>query len=77
MTVPPVCLDAGDAAELGELLEFLADWLVGERSPLAESLRRFLGVDGYEVDELRADVSRFSFLLGVNDGELLFGGDER
>jgi hypothetical protein len=26
MTVRPVCLDAGDAAELGELLEFLGNW---------------------------------------------------
>ena len=77
MTVPPVCLDADDAVELGELLEFLGDWVVRERSVLAESLGRFLGIDGYDIDELRADLARFAFLVGVNDGELLFGGDER
>jgi hypothetical protein len=44
---------------------------------LAESLARFLGSDGYDIDQLRADLSRFSFLLGVNDGELLLGGDEQ
>jgi hypothetical protein len=77
MTVPPVCLDADDAVELGELVEFLGDWVVGERSVLAESLGRFLGIDGYDIDELRADLARFAFLVGVNDGELLFGGDER
>jgi hypothetical protein len=44
---------------------------------LAESLRRFVGVDGYDIEALRADLSRFGFLVGVSDGELLFGGDER
>lgn len=77
MTVRPVCLDVGDAVELGELLEFIGEWLVWDRSLLAESLGRFLGIDGYDVDALRADLSRFTFLLGVDDGDLLFGGDER
>jgi hypothetical protein len=77
MKLRPVCLDAGDAVELGELLEFVGDWLVWDRGLLGGSLSRFIGVDGYDVDELRADLSRFTFLLGVNDGELLFGGDER
>ena len=35
------------------------------------------GVDGYDIDQLRADLSRFGFLLGVSDGERLFGGDEQ
>ena len=77
MTVRPVCLDAGDAAELGELLDFLGDWLVREGSVLAESLGRFLGMDSYDIDELRRDLSRFAFLVGVNDGELLLGRDGR
>ena len=28
MTVPQVCLDAGDAVELGETAGILGDWLV-------------------------------------------------
>jgi hypothetical protein len=44
---------------------------------LAESLRRFVGIDGYDIDDLRQDLSRFGFLLGFTDGEVLFGGDGR
>ncbi len=69
MTVPQVCLDPGDAVELGEMLEFLSEWLVCDHSRLADSLRRFVGSDGYDIDQLRADLSRFGFLLGVTDGE--------
>jgi len=77
MTVPQVCLDAVDAVELGETLGFIGDWLLSDRERLAESLRRFVGVDGYDIEQLRADLARFGFLLGVSDGEVLFGGDER
>jgi hypothetical protein len=77
MKVPQVCLDAVDAVELGEMLGFIGDWLLSDRDRLAESLRRFVGVDGYDIEALRADLSRFGFLVGVSDGELLFGGDER
>ena len=77
MAVPQVCLDAGDAVELGEMLEFLGGWLVSDRARLAESLRRFVGIDGYDIDDLRRDLSRFGFLLGFTDGERLFGGDGR
>ena len=76
MAVPQVCLDAGDAVELGEMLEFLGGW-VSDRAGLAESLRRFVGIDGYDIDDLRRDLSRFGFLLGFTDGEVLFGGDGR
>lgn len=68
MAVRPVCLEVDDAVELGEALEFIGDWLVSDRRPLAESLGRFLGSDGYDIDQLRADLFRFSFLPGVNDG---------
>ena len=77
MAVPPVCLDAVDAVELGETLGFIGDWLWSDRERLAESLRRFVGIDGYDIDDLRRDLSRFGFLLGVTDGDLLFGGDGR
>jgi len=55
MTVPQVCLDPGDAVELGEMLEFLSEWLVCDHSRLADSLRRFVGSDGYDIDQLRAN----------------------
>jgi hypothetical protein len=77
MELRPVRLDAEDAVELGELLEVLGDWLCAERTVLSGSLRRFLGVDGYDIVELRGDLARFAFLLGVSDGESLFGGDGR
>jgi hypothetical protein len=77
VTVRPVVLDAGDAVELGELLEFLCSWLERDGDRLAGSFGRFVGNDVYDVDELRTDLSRFAFLLGGNDGELFFGGDER
>jgi hypothetical protein len=77
MKVEPVYLDPGDAVELGELLEFLGGWLVSDRENLAGSLCRFVGGAGYEIDDLRADVARLAFLLGANDGERLFGEDER
>jgi hypothetical protein len=77
MTVPQMCLDAGDAVELGEMLEFLGEWLVCDRSRLADSLGRFVGSDGYDIDELHADLSRFAFLLGLSDGEWRVDSDAR
>ncbi|GAC1531410.1 MAG: hypothetical protein NVS3B12_07380 [Acidimicrobiales bacterium] len=76
MTMRPVCLDVEDAVELGEVLEFIGDWLAWDHWRLGESVSRFLGVEGYDVEQLRTDLSRFAFLLG-NDGELLFGGEDR
>lgn len=76
--VRPVALDPVDAVELGELLEFLIGWLDQDESGhLVGSFSRFVGADGYDLDALRADLAKFAFLLGSNDGELLFGGDER
>lgn len=66
--------DPDDAIELGEMLEFLGDWLAGtDTELLTASFRRFVGADGYELTELRRDLARFSFLLGHDDGEQLFG----
>ena len=73
MTVRPVFFDAGDALELGELLALLRCWLDCVGDGVAGSFGRFVG-DGYDVGGLRADLSRFAFLLGSDDGELLLGG---
>ncbi|MFN0181048.1 MAG: hypothetical protein ACKVZ0_19755 [Gemmatimonadales bacterium] len=76
MTVGRECLDADEAVELGELLEFVGRWLADDGERLAESLGRFVGIGGYDIGELCADLSRFAVLLGVDDGAVL-GGDGR
>ena len=75
MTVEPVCLEAGDAVELCELLGFLGQWLASDRPGLGDSLQRFVGSGAYDVEALQAGVLRFEFLLG-GSGESLFRGDE-
>ncbi len=73
-TTPTLHLDAGDAAALAEMLAFISDWLTGpDRSQLAALFSRFMGTDAYDVTDLRADLARFTFLLGHDDGEQLFG----
>jgi len=75
MAMGRVTLDLTDAAALGQLLEFLNDWLAADRQVLEGSLRRFVGHDGYDLDALRKDLHRFAFLIGHDDGEELFGHD--
>jgi hypothetical protein len=65
-------LDTGDATELAELLQFLNDWLASKDTHLDASLARFVGTRGYDLQALRTDLGRFTFLLGGNDGEALF-----
>lgn len=64
-----------DAFELGELLEFLTDWLSHDPAAVLDtSLGRFTN-DGYTLEELRADLARFVFLLG-GSGERFVLGDQ-
>ena len=71
--MPDVRLDVVDAAELAELLQFLSRWLARDRGRLGASLEEFVGHPAYNVGELRQDLDRFTFLLGGDDGESLFG----
>ena len=72
--MPGITLDPVDAAELAETLTFLTDWLSGrQKQALAESFAAFVGYPTYNTDTLCADLHRFVFLLGVTDGEELFG----
>ena len=72
--MPDINLDLSDAIELAELLTFLADWISSsQRQTLTNSLIAFVGHRGYHVDQLAANLHRFVFLLGLNDGEQLFG----
>jgi hypothetical protein len=72
--MPQITLDLSDAAELAEMLTFLADWLSGsQKQVFADSPAAFVGNTAYTTDALRADLHRIVFLLGVSDGEELFG----
>jgi hypothetical protein len=72
--MPQITLDAGDAAELAEMLTFLADWLSGsQKQTLADSLATFVGHPAYNTSTRCADLHRFAFLLGETDGEGLLG----
>ena len=71
----PVHLDAGDAAELVEMLTFLGDWLDGSDADFAGSLRRFT-TGGYSLADLQADLARFAFLLGDDSGRLFGPGKD-
>jgi hypothetical protein len=72
--MPEIKLDMGDAAELAEMLTFLAGWLSGtQKQALGQSLAAFVGHPAYSTEVLCADLHRFAFLLGETGGEELFG----
>ncbi len=71
--MPQMSLDAVDAAELAELLQFLSQWLSRDPGRLGASLEDFVGHPAYGIAQLRQDLDRFTFLLGGDDGESLFG----
>jgi hypothetical protein len=71
--MPDMRLDTVDAAELAEMLQFLAGWLARDSARLAASLEEFVGHPAYDLAQLREDLERFVFLLGGSDGEQLRG----
>ena len=72
--MPQITLDMADAAELAEMLTFLASWLTGsQKQILADRFAAFVGHPAYDTTTLCADLHRFAFLLGASDGEELFG----
>jgi hypothetical protein len=50
-------LDAVDAAELAELLQFLSQWLARDPARLGDSLAQFVGHPAYGLAQLRDDWS--------------------
>jgi hypothetical protein len=62
--MPSLSLDATDAAELAEMLQFLAEWLAADDEHLGASLARFVGSTAYDLKDLRGDLERFTFLPG-------------
>ena len=73
--MPDLRLDAVDAFELAELLQFLAGWLARDPDRPGASLGDYVGHPAYGTAQLRQDLDRFTFLLGGDDGESLFGPD--
>jgi len=73
--MPRTCTGTADAVELAETLQLIVGWLAADPATLAPSLLAFIGHPAYGLDALRADLDRFSFLLGGNDGEFLLGED--
>ena len=73
--MPELRLDVVDAAELAELLQFISQWLARDPDRLGVSLEAFVGHPAYSTAQLRQDLNRFTFLLGGDDGEALFGPD--
>jgi hypothetical protein len=71
--MPQTTLDTGDAIELAELLQFLSGWLARDPARLGASLAGHVGHPAYVTAQLRQDLNRFTFLLGGDDGESLFG----
>jgi hypothetical protein len=74
--MPRVTLDAADAAELAEMLQFLSDWLRRDPGRLGALLEEFVSHPAHGTDQLRDDLDRFTFLLGGSDGEPLFGAPQ-
>ena len=50
-------------------------WLARDPGRLGTSLEQFVGHPAYNISQLRQDLDRFTFLLGADDGESLFGPD--
>jgi hypothetical protein len=75
--MPGVTLNASDAAELAQMLHFLKDWLSSDPGRLGASLASFVGNPAYGTTQLGEDLDRFTFLLGGDDGETLFGPAHR
>jgi hypothetical protein len=73
---PDVRIEASDAMQLGQVLDFLAAWFSRDDSRLTDAYIDFVGHDGADLTEVRDIVARFAFLLGEDDdGQRLFGRD--
>lgn len=46
------------------VLEFLNAWLTSDHDQLDASPHRYVGHPAYNIDRLKADLARFTFLLG-------------
>ena len=60
-----------DWLELVQMLQFVRDWLAIADPVVRASFDRFVGAEGYPLEAMVADLDKFGFLLGGNDGEHL------
>ena len=60
--MPHVRLDAADAAEPAEMLQFLSGWLARDPARLAASLQECTGHPAYRRTQLRHNLERLVFL---------------
>lgn len=70
--MPESDLDGPDWVELVEMLHFLRGWIAGAGPEVEQSLRDFVGDNGYPLEQLVANLNRFGLLLSGNDDEELF-----
>lgn len=73
--MPRTCIDTADAIELTQTLQLIAGWLAADPASLSGSVHAYIGHPAYGLTALRADLDRFTFLLGGNNGEFLLGED--
>jgi len=71
-----VILNATDAAELAEMLQFLADWLQRDPGRLSASMEDFVGHPAYNHQLAARRPGQVHLLLGGSDGEPLFGSPQ-
>lgn len=57
-----ITIDAADAIELAEALEWLRDWFAEDHDRLAASMRRY-SYGLFHLDELDSDLDRLAHLL--------------
>jgi len=60
---PDVWIEASDAMQLGQVLDFLAAWFSRDDSRPTDAYLDFVGHDGADLTEVRDIVARFAFLL--------------
>jgi hypothetical protein len=72
--ISQVTLDADDAVELAEMLEFLIAWLDATDRRVDLELLRFTNAS-YHLNDLLADLARFVFLLGGDGSRFVHGAD--
>jgi hypothetical protein len=65
----PTTVDAVEAVEAGEVLEFIADWLTSAGPVVAADLARHLDPASYPVSALIADCRRLAVAFGADPAQ--------
>ena len=73
---PPSDSTPSDATKHAEMLTFIADRLHHDHDRLEPSLLTFIGNNAYTTSNPARRPSRFTFLLGADNGTQLFDTDQ-